>query len=62
MDIVGQYTTTLSSPAARVGLFIVGCLVLYVAFKVGRFLLQILFGLVGLALLGGSVWWFFFRS
>ena len=38
-----------------------GCLALYVAFKIGFVVLKILLGLAGLALLGGSIWWFFFR-
>ena len=59
MDI-GQ-TTNISSPVAKVIIVIAGLLVLYVAFKVGAFILKILFGLVGLALLGGVIWWFFFR-
>lgn len=29
--------------------------------KVGRMIAKLALGLVGLALLGGAVWWFFFR-
>ncbi len=61
MATIGQITPDLSSPTAKVVVVIAGCLVLYVAFKVGGFILKILFGLVGLALLGGAIWWFFFR-
>ncbi len=32
---------------------------LYAAVKVGYVLLKIVLGLAGLALLGGSIWWFF---
>ena len=43
-------------------LVVVGCLALFVAIKVGRFLLRVIFGLLALALLGGAVWWFLLRQ
>jgi hypothetical protein len=63
MNGISQITSGWSSDSglARVVMVAAGCLVLFVAFKVGHFLLKILFGLAGLALLGGSIWWFFFR-
>jgi hypothetical protein len=62
MEIVGQITPNLSSPAAKVVLVIVGCVALYLAIKIGHFLLRILFGLVGLALIGLVIWWFLHRQ
>jgi hypothetical protein len=62
MDIINQSSTNLSSPVAKVIVVIAGCLVVYAAFKVGSFILKIVFGLAGLALLGGAIWWFFLRQ
>ena len=42
----------------KVGMGAGGLLALFVAFKVGRFIFKVLFGLVALALLAGAVWWF----
>ena len=49
-----QYVLTSSSVAVVVA----GCLVLYVAFKIGFVILKIVLGLAGLALLAGACWWF----
>jgi hypothetical protein len=63
MTIIGQVTTTnWSSDAVKVAMVVAGCLVLYIASKVGLFVLKILFGLASFALLGGAIWWFFFRG
>ena len=48
----------MSSPAVQVAVVVAGCLVLYVAFKIGFVILKIVLGLAGLALLGGASWWF----
>jgi len=48
----------MSSPAVQVAVVVAGCLVLYVAFKIGFVILKIVLGLAGLALLGGAIWWF----
>ena len=61
MDINGKISTNLSSTAANVVLIVVGCLVLYVAFRVGHFLLKMLFGLLGVALLVTVFWWLFLK-
>ncbi|HTJ00389.1 MAG TPA: hypothetical protein VL527_16030 [Dongiaceae bacterium] len=47
------------NPVVLGAFVVIGCLVLYVAFKIGFVILKILLGLVGLALLGGALWWFF---
>jgi hypothetical protein len=54
---IGQITTSMSSPAVQVAVVVAGCLVLYVAFKIGMVILKIVLGLAGLALLGGASWW-----
>ena len=41
---------------------VVGCLALFVAIKVGRFIMKVIFGLIALALLGGAAWWFLLRQ
>ena len=35
-----------------------GCLLLYVAVKIGYVILKVVLGLAALALLGGPIWWF----
>lgn len=47
-----------ASGLVRVGFILAGCLILFVALKIGNILLKILIGLVGLALLGGVIWLF----
>ena len=53
----GQISANMSSPAVQVAVVVAGCLVLYVAFKLGFVILKIALGLAGLALLGGAGWW-----
>ena len=49
------------SPAFKVLMALCGIIALFVAIKVGQVMFRLLFGLVGLALLGGAVWWFLVR-
>ncbi len=56
MIILAQITTNLSSPAIQVAMVAAGCLVLFVVVKIGGFILKLL---LGLAVLGGFIWWFF---
>ena len=51
---IGQISANMSSPAVEVAVVVVGCLLLYVAFKIGFFILKIALGLAGFALLGGA--------
>jgi hypothetical protein len=54
----GQISANMSSPAVQVAVVVAGCLVLYVAFKIGYVILKIVIGSGGaLALLGGACWW-----
>jgi hypothetical protein len=62
MEIGGQITSNLSSPAAKVVFIVAGCIALYLAIKIGHFLLRILFGLAGLVLIGLVIWWVFNRQ
>ena len=55
---IGQISANMSSPAVQVAIVVAGCLVLYVAFKLGFVILKIILGLAALALLGGAIWWF----
>ncbi len=48
----------MSSSAVQVAVVLIGCLALYVAFKIGMVVLKIALGLVALVLLGGASWWF----
>lgn len=49
------------SPALKAVTLLGGVIALFVAIKVGQVMIRLLFGLVGFALLGGSVWWFLSR-
>jgi hypothetical protein len=64
MDAIGQINSYWSSAsgAVRVGIVVAGCLVFFVALKLGGFILKILLGLVGLVLIGGAVCWFLTRQ
>ena len=46
------------SPAVKAGMVLAGILVLFVVMKVGKVMIRLLFGLIGLALLGAAAWWF----
>jgi hypothetical protein len=60
-NIFGLMATSESFPVAKVAMVVAGCLILFVAFKVGRFILKVLLGLVALAILGGALWWFLLK-
>jgi hypothetical protein len=55
---IGQITTHMFSPVVQVAVLVVGCLAVYVAFKIGIAILKIVLGLVGIMLLVGAIWWF----
>ena len=38
-----------------------GVVALFLAIKIGHFILRLVFGLVGLAAIVGAVWWFFLK-
>ena len=40
----------------------VGVVALFLAMKISRAILRLVFGLIGLAAIGGAVWWFFLKS
>jgi hypothetical protein len=40
----------------------VGILALFVAVKIGHFLLRIVLGLIALICVAAAIWWFFFRQ
>ena len=43
--------------ASIIAAIVIGCLALFVAFKIGRFISKVIFGVIALAALGGAVWW-----
>jgi len=55
MALIDQITTNMASPVVQVPMLAAGGLVLFVAVKIGGFILKML---LGLALLGGVIWWF----
>jgi hypothetical protein len=58
MDILAQITVSEFSPALKVVTVLGGVIALFVAVKVGKVIIRLLFGLIGLALLAGLVCWF----
>ena len=58
MNPVFLAATTMTKPMA-IGLGIAAVVVLYLAFKVGKFLLKVLLVLAALAAIGFAVWWFY---
>lgn len=40
---------------------VVGVVALFLAIKIGHFILRVVFCLIGLAAIVGAVWWFFLR-
>jgi hypothetical protein len=61
MNIIAQIATTEFSPAMKAAVVLGGIIALVVAMKVGQVMIRLLFGLIGLALLGGAAWWFLVR-
>jgi hypothetical protein len=55
MVLFGQITTNMTSPVVQVGMLAASGLVLFVVVKIGGFISKML---LGLALLGGVIWWF----
>ena len=49
------------SPALKAAVVLGGVIALFIAMKVGQVIIRMLFGLIGLALLGGAAWWFLMR-
>ena len=61
MNIFAQITTSEFSPALKVATVLGGIIALFVAIRVGQAMIKLLFGLIGVAILGGAVWWFLVR-
>jgi hypothetical protein len=55
MLFFGQITTNMTSLVGQVAMLAAGAIVLFVAVKIGGFILKML---LGLAVLGGVIWWF----
>ena len=58
MLLIAQIPANLPAPVVQLVIVAVGCLLLYVAVKIGYVILKMLVGLAGLALLVGAIWWF----
>ena len=61
MTILVQTPAHSLSPAVIAIVAVGGIILLIIALKIGRMIAKLFLGLMGLALLGGAVWWFFFR-
>src|SRR5512144_1165744 len=56
-NIFAQVTTSAFPPALKVATVLGGVVALFVAMRVGQVLIKFLFGVIGLAVLGGAAWW-----
>jgi len=61
MNIFAQTTMSELSPALKAAGVLAGIFALFVAIKVGQIMIKLLFGFIGLVLIGGAVWWFLVR-
>lgn len=61
MNMIAQSAMTEFSPALKAAVVVGGVIALFIAMKVGQVMIRLLFGLVGLALLGGAAWWFLMK-
>ena len=57
MDIFEQ----LKGSNLMVVIVVVGVVALFLAIKIGHFILRLVFGLIGLAVIAGAVWWLFLK-
>lgn len=57
MDILEQ----LKGSNLMVVIVVVGVLALFLALKIAHVIFKMVFGLIGLAAIGGAVWWFFLK-
>jgi hypothetical protein len=57
MDIFEQ----LKGSNLMVVIAVVGVVALFLAIKIGHFILRLVFGLIGLAVIAGAVWWLFLK-
>lgn len=49
------------SPVLKAAIVLGGVIALFIAMKVGQVMIKLILGLIGIALLGGAVWWFLMR-
>ena len=61
MNTFAQITMSGFSPALKAAIVLGGIIALFIAIRIGQVMIRLLFGLLGLALLGGTVWWFLAR-
>jgi hypothetical protein len=61
MTFLAQASSPDLHGAVKISSVVLGILALYVALKVVKVFLKLLFGLIGFALLGGWVWWVLLR-
>jgi hypothetical protein len=57
MNAFVEITTSDYSPAFKIATLLGGVVALFVAIKIGQFMVKLFFGVIGLALLGGAAWW-----
>jgi hypothetical protein len=62
MNMIEQIKAGLLSHGSMAVVAVVGILALILAVKVAHLIIRVIFVVLGLAAIGGAVWWFFLRQ
>ena len=62
MEILALATSSDLPGAVKVSSIVLGILAIYIAIKVAKIFFKLVFGVIGLALLGAAAWWFLLRG
>ena len=58
MEILAQATSSDLPGAVKFSSIVLGILAIYIAIKIAKVFFKLVFGLIGLVLLGAAAWWF----
>ena len=62
MDMIEQIKAGIFSHGSMAVIAVVGILALILAIKIAHLICRVILVLLGLAAIGGAVWWFFLRQ
>jgi hypothetical protein len=62
VEIPEQIKTALESSGRPALMLVVGVIAAIIAFKAIKFIIKVIFGLLAIGILGGAIWWLFFRT
>jgi hypothetical protein len=58
MEILAQATSSDLPGAVKLSSIVLGILAIYIAIKIAKVFFKLVFGVIGLVLLGAAAWWF----